>query len=61
MPTAATSRGWADDDPVITPETFRALASSVPPGPRLEFADGGHNVQKTHARDIAEAISNLVG
>lgn len=58
---APTLVAWADDDPVITPETFRALASSVPPGPRLEFADGGHNVQKTHARDIAEAISNLVG
>ena len=46
---------------MISTETFQALAASVPPGPRLEFADGGHNVQKTHARDIAEAISNLVG
>lgn len=57
---APTMVAWAEDDPVITPETFRALAASVPAGPRLEFAHGGHNVQKTHAATIAEAIAGFV-
>lgn len=58
---APTMVTWAEDDPVITPETFRALAACVPDGPRLEFADGRHNVQKTHAARIAEAIVEFVG
>ncbi|MFN8184918.1 MAG: alpha/beta hydrolase [Candidatus Nanopelagicales bacterium] len=58
---APTMVTWADDDPVISPETFRALAACVPPGPQLAFADGGHNVQKTHAVGIAEAIAGFVG
>lgn len=52
---------WAHDDPVISPATFQALGDCVPAGPRLEFADGGHNVQKTHAAEIAEAIVGFVG
>lgn len=58
---AETLVAWSDDDPVITPATFRALASCVPPGPRLQFTDGGHNVQKTHAARIAEVIVQFVG
>ncbi len=58
---APTMLAWAHDDPVISPETFRALADCVPAGPRLDFADGGHNVQKTHAAEIAEAITEFVG
>ena len=52
---------WATDDPVIPTGTFRALADAVPAGPRLEFPDGGHNVQKTHAAEIAAAITAFVG
>jgi len=52
---------WATDDPVIPTGTFRALADAVPAGPRLEFPDGGHNVQKTHAVQIADAITAFVG
>ncbi len=58
---APTMVAWAQDDPVIPATNFRALADSVPPGPRLEFPDGGHNVQKTHAVEIAEAIAAFVG
>lgn len=52
---------WAMDDPVISIGTFHALADAVPTGPRLEFADGGHNVQKTHALEIARAIAEFAG
>ena len=52
---------WANDDPVIPAQTFQALADAVPAGPRLEFADGGHNVQKTYATAIADAIADFVG
>lgn len=52
---------WATDDPVIPTSTFHALAEMVPAGPRLEFHDGGHNVQKTHAVAIAEAITAFAG
>ena len=58
---APTMVAWATDDPVIPAGTFRALADAVPAGPRLEFPDGGHNVQKTHATEIAEAITAFVG
>jgi pimeloyl-ACP methyl ester carboxylesterase len=58
---APTLVAWAMDDPVISMATFRALADAVPPGPRLEFVDGGHNVQKTHAQEIARAIGELAG
>lgn len=51
---------WATDDPVIPTQTFRALADAVPAGPRLEFPDGAHNVQKTHAVEIADAITAFV-
>lgn len=47
---------WAHDDGVIPAETFRALERMVPPGPRLEFVSGGHNLQKTRATDLARAI-----
>lgn len=52
---------WAIDDPVIPRRTFEALAGMVPPGPRLEFADGGHNPQKTHAVELAAAIVDFTG
>lgn len=50
---------WATDDPVIPASTFHALAGMVPAGPRLEFSDGGHNVQKAHAVAIAAAIASF--
>lgn len=58
---APTMVAWATDDPVIPAGTFKALAAMVPAGPRLAFSDGGHNVQKTHAVEIAQAIGDLVG
>lgn len=52
---------WATDDPVIPTKTFQALADAVPSGPRLEFSNGGHNVQKTHAVEVAAAIVEFAG
>lgn len=57
---APTLVAWATDDPVIPASTFESLGAMVPAGPRLEFRDGGHNVQKTHAVEIAQAIGDLV-
>ncbi len=51
---------WAQDDPVIPATAFQALADAVPPGPRLQFVDGGHNPQKSHALEIAAAIRDFV-
>ena len=58
MPTA-TMVAWAQDDPVIPVSRFHALADAVPNGPRLEFTDGGHNVQKTHAEEIGKVITEF--
>ncbi len=50
---------WADDDPLIEPEIFQDLAQRVPAGPRLHWSTGGHNLQKTHAGEIAAALVQL--
>ena len=52
---------FAEDDRLIEPEIFRELCAVVPPGPRLSFPDGGHNLQKTQAIAIAEALLRWIG
>lgn len=47
---------WCDDDPIIQPDISLELAEACPPGPRLRFAAGGHNPQKTHAEEIGVAL-----
>ncbi|MBC8073771.1 MAG: alpha/beta fold hydrolase [Deltaproteobacteria bacterium] len=47
---------WTDDDALVEPEVVMELLAAARPGPRLRFADGGHNLQKTHASEIAEAL-----
>lgn len=49
---------WADDDRVVAARRMRDVADSCPPGPRLRFAEGGHNIQKTQAVEIARAIGD---
>jgi len=51
---------WALDDAWIEEDVFRELANSCPSGPRLEFDEGGHNIQKTHAVEIGEALLEWV-
>lgn len=57
--TCPTAVAWCADDPLVEGRISRALADGSPPGPRLEFADGGHNPQKHHAVEIADAIASL--
>ena len=47
---------WSEDDPIIERSIFEELAAALPPGPRLVFADGHHNPQKTHAVEIGAAL-----
>ena len=62
MPTALrapTLTAFCDDDPFIEPEIQEELGALVPVGPRLRWAEGGHNVQKTHAVEVAEALLSM--
>ena len=47
---------YCQDDPLIEVEVARELAEVCPDGPRLVFETGGHNPQKSHAREIARAL-----
>ncbi len=47
---------WCDDDPLIEAELAEELAAACPAGPRLRFAQGGHNPQKSHAAEIGAAL-----
>ncbi|NOY28055.1 MAG: alpha/beta hydrolase [Oligoflexia bacterium] len=47
---------WCEDDPMVDPDILAELANACPPGPRLRFATGGHNPQKTHAQELAQAL-----
>ncbi len=51
---------WAEDDPLVEPTIGLELANALPPGPRLAFGDGGHNIQKSRAIELAEAIASFV-
>lgn len=60
--TAPTLVCWAHDDPVIPSEIVADLVSRVPRSTALSFATGGHNVQKSQAAPIAEAmLEHLAG
>jgi pyruvate dehydrogenase E2 component (dihydrolipoamide acetyltransferase) len=50
---------WAEDDPLIEGAIGLELARALPPGPRIAFPDGGHNIQKTRAVELGEAIAAL--
>ncbi len=47
---------WCDDDYLIEADIVQRMADIVPEGPRLRFETGGHNSQKTHAVELADAI-----
>lgn len=50
---------WARDDRLIPPHLSEALAPLCPQGPRLCFEVGGHNIQKTCAVEIADALERF--
>ncbi len=47
---------WAQDDRVVERKVSEVVAKIAPDGPRLKFDKGGHNIQKTRAVEIAEAL-----
>lgn len=51
---------WSSDDAIISSELFEQLEEIVPEGPRLRYMSGGHNLQKTKANEIAEALFELL-
>lgn len=53
---AQTLIAWAEDDPLVEPAIALELAAALPPGPRVAFDDGGHNIQKTRAIELADAL-----
>jgi pimeloyl-ACP methyl ester carboxylesterase len=51
---------WAQDDRFIEVEIFRELSENTPNGPRMEFPDGGHNLQKTRAIEISDSLKSWI-
>jgi len=54
--TVPTLVAWAEDDRLIEPEIFAEQTALCPDGPRLGFDTGGHNIQKTRAVELADAL-----
>lgn len=51
---------WAVDDRQVPPRNSAALHEHAAPGPRVAFASGGHNIQKTRAIELAAMIRTFV-
>lgn len=51
---------WCEDDPLVEPAVSEELAAACPPGPRLAFAEGGHNLQKTCAVEIGASLARWI-
>lgn len=47
---------WSQSDEYMEREIPEELARLGPPGPRLAFRGGGHNIQKTRAEQLAAAL-----
>lgn len=54
-----TLSAWAEDDTFIERAVFEEHAAKLPAGPRLTFPRGGHNLQKSHAVELAAALAEL--
>jgi pimeloyl-ACP methyl ester carboxylesterase len=49
---------YADDDPMVEPEIGEGLTQALG-AEELRFPEGGHNIQKTHAIEIAQGLARL--
>jgi len=49
---------YCEDDRLIEAEIMAEFLALCPPGPRLVFSTGGHNLQKTRAIELAEGLVN---
>ncbi len=54
-----TLTAWAEDDPFIERAVFEEHTAALPGGPRLSWPTGGHNIQKSQAVELAEAVVGL--
>lgn len=54
-----TLHAWAEDDTFIERTVFEEHVAQLPAGPRLSWPTGGHNIQKSHAVELAEALVAL--
>ena len=57
--TIPTLTAWAEDDAFIETAVMQEHAAALPPGPRLSWPAGGHNIQKSRAVELAEALLGL--
>ncbi|MBW2464485.1 MAG: alpha/beta hydrolase, partial [Deltaproteobacteria bacterium] len=48
---------WADDDPLVEPEIGQRLSAVIPDAQTATYPSGGHNIQKTRARELTESIT----
>ncbi len=60
-PLPQTLIAWAQDDHMVENEIPEELARALPAARTLVFEDGGHNIQKTHAVELATAIRETLG
>lgn len=54
---APTLVAWSGDDPIVEAAIGDDLAQVLPSGPRLFFESGGHNLQKSRAVELGQALS----
>ncbi len=59
--TVPTLAAWALDDSLIERAVSEEHAGALPPGPRLVFAAGGHNIQKSQAVELAMGLLGMNG
>jgi pimeloyl-ACP methyl ester carboxylesterase len=52
---------WAGDDRQVPPRHSAALHAHAGPGPRIAFAAGGHNLQKTRAAELGAMLRSFLG
>lgn len=57
--TVPTLGAHAADDPAVEGAVGQELWPVLPPGPRLWFETGGHNIQKTHAVELGQALRDF--
>jgi pimeloyl-ACP methyl ester carboxylesterase len=59
-PLPPTLVAYAEDDPLVETPVSEELAAALPTARVLRFAQGGHNLQKSRAAELAVAIRELL-
>lgn len=52
---------WARDDRVVEPAIGEELYWRCPPGPRIAYPDGGHDLPRSRAPELADALVQWLG